>query len=178
MPRPPEVRLDALTPADVRSVEDAVAAREAETERAADMLSTLRRDRSRLRVKSAAGGIDELVLKAARIDGLALVAARVDAGSMDELKQLGDALRARLQSGVGVLGTVIDGKAALVAVVTDDLVKGGRLQAGAIVGAVARLVGGGGGGRPHLATAGGKDAGALDDALERVAEIVRGALAG
>ncbi len=177
-PRPLEIRLDALTTADIRSVEDTVAAREAETERAAETLNSLRKDRSRIRVKSAAGGIDELVLKAARIDGLALVAARVDAGSMDELKQLGDTLRARLQSGVGVLGTVIDGKAALVAVVTDDLVKGGRLQAGAIVGAVARLVGGGGGGRPHLATAGGKDAGALDGALERVAEIVRGALAG
>jgi alanyl-tRNA synthetase len=77
---------------------------------------------------------------------------------------------------VGVLGTVIEGKAALVAVVTDDLVRDGRLQAGTIVGAVARLVGGGGGGRPHLATAGGRDAAALDGALARVTEIVRGAL--
>jgi alanyl-tRNA synthetase len=176
--RPLEARLHALTPADVRGVEEAVAAREAETERTAETLNSLRKDHSRMRVRSASGGIDELVRKAGRIEGVSLVAARVDAGSMDELKQIGDALRAKLQSGVGVLGTVIDGKAALVAVVTDDLVKGGRLQAGAIVGAVARLVGGGGGGRPHLATAGGKDAGALDSALAKVADIVRGALAG
>jgi alanyl-tRNA synthetase len=126
-----------------------------------------------MRVEDASGGIDALVREAVRIDGITLVAARVTAGSMDELKQLGDSLRARLSSGVGVLGTVIEGKAALVAVVTDDLVRGGRLQAGPIVGAVARLVGGAGGGRPHMATAGGKDAGALDGALAQTADIVR-----
>jgi alanyl-tRNA synthetase len=177
-PRPLEVRLDALTPADVRGVDEAVATREADAGLAAEALNALRKDWSRVRVKSAAGGIDDLVRQAGRVEGITLVSARVDAGSMDELKQLGDALRARLHSGVGVLGAVIDGKAALVAVVTDDLVRGGRLQAGAIVGAVARLVGGGGGGRPHLATAGGKDAGALDGALAQVTGIVRTAVSG
>jgi alanyl-tRNA synthetase len=176
--RPLEVRFDALAPDDVRRVDDAVSAREAEAARAADTLTSLRKDLSRVRVKSAAGGIDALVRQAGHVEGIALVAARVDAGSMDELKQLGDALRARLQNGVGVLGAVIDGKAALVAVVTDDLLHKGRLQAGALVGAVARLVGGGGGGRPHLATAGGKDAAALDAALAQVPSIVRNALAG
>ena len=66
--------------------------------------------------------------------------------------------------------------AALVAVVTDDLIAAKGLQAGRIVGALAKLVGGGGGGRPHLATAGGKDTAQLDEALRRAPEIVRSAI--
>jgi alanyl-tRNA synthetase len=67
---------------------------------------------------------------------------------------------------------VIDEKVALVCVVTDDVIAGKSLQAGKIVGAVAKLVGGGGGGKPHLATAGGKDVAKLDDTLKNVPEIV------
>jgi alanyl-tRNA synthetase len=77
---------------------------------------------------------------------------------------------------VGVLASVIDGKVALVCVVTDDLVKAKRVQAGTVVGALAKLVGGGGGGRPHLATAGGKDVDKLDDALQQTTTIVAGLL--
>jgi alanyl-tRNA synthetase len=108
-----------------------------------------------------------------RINGSILVTAQVPAASMEELKSLGDALRAKLQSGVGVLGAVIDGKPALVCIVTDDLIKGKGVQAGRIVGEVAGQLGGGGGGRPHLATAGGKDAGRLPGALRSVEGIVR-----
>ncbi len=96
---------------------------------------------------------------------------------MDELKRLGDTLRERLGSGVGVLGSVIEGKVALVCVVTDDLIKTTPLQAGKIVGAIAKRVDGGGGGRAHLATAGGKDVGKLDGALKEVGEVVKSMLA-
>ena len=92
---------------------------------------------------------------------------------MDELKSLGDALRTKLKSGVGVLGAVIDGKPALVCIVTDDLISGRGMQAGRIVGQVAGALGGKGGGRPHLATAGGKDAEKLGSALRSVEGIVR-----
>jgi alanyl-tRNA synthetase len=95
---------------------------------------------------------------------------------MDELKSLGDTLREQLGSGVGLLASVIEGKVALVCVVTDDLLKKTPLQAGKIVGGVARLVGGGGGGRPHLATAGGKDVGKLDGALAEVEGVIRSML--
>jgi alanyl-tRNA synthetase len=77
---------------------------------------------------------------------------------------------------VGILGSAIDGKASFVCVVTDDLIKGKGLQAGKIVGALAKLVGGGGGGKPHLATAGGKDVAKLADALREAPAIVRAML--
>jgi alanyl-tRNA synthetase len=78
-----------------------------------------------------------------------------------------DTLRDRLPSGVIVLGSAVDGKVSLVAAVSKDLMK--RFPAGRLVQEVARLVGGGGGGRPDLAQAGGKDASKLDEALATVA---------
>jgi alanyl-tRNA synthetase len=71
---------------------------------------------------------------------------------------------------------VIDEKVSLVCVVTDDLIQGKNLQAGKIVGEMAKLVGGGGGGRPHLATAGGKDVEKLDKALTSAVAIVESML--
>jgi alanyl-tRNA synthetase len=82
---------------------------------------------------------------------------KVHADSMDELKSFGDEMRNKVKSGVGVLIAQIEGKVGIVAVVSDDLIKDKKLSAGKIVGELAKLVGGGGGGRPHLATAGGKD---------------------
>ena len=79
---------------------------------------------------------------------------------------------------MGVLGAVIDQKVALVCVVTDDLIKEKKLQAGKIVGELAKRVGGGGGGRPHLATAGGKDISKLDETLEQVSGIIQSMLSG
>ena len=91
---------------------------------------------------------------------------------MEALKDLGDRLRERIGSGVGVLGAVIGDKVALVCVVTDDLVSGRKLSAGKIVGAIARIVGGGGGGRDHMATAGGKDPEKLSEALQSTPGVV------
>jgi alanyl-tRNA synthetase len=86
-------------------------------------------------------------------------------------------LRNALGSGVGVIGANLDGKASVIAVVTDDLISRG-IQAGNIVKAVAQLVGGGGGGRPHLAQAGGKFPEKISEALAQVPEIVRAQLEG
>jgi alanyl-tRNA synthetase len=93
---------------------------------------------------------------------------------MDTLKSIGDTLRSKIGSGVGLLASIIDDKVALVCVVSDDLIKTKNIQAGKIVGAVAKIVGGGGGGKPHLATAGGKDVAKLDEALKGVAAVVEG----
>ncbi|MEX0602602.1 MAG: alanine--tRNA ligase-related protein, partial [Bacteroidota bacterium] len=127
----------------------------------------------RIRLTSASESMDTMIRNAVRLNGIKLVAARVQAASMDELKALGDSLRSRLGSGVGLLASIVDEKVALVCVVTDDLVASKTLEAGKTVGAVARLVGGGGGGRPHMATAGGKDVGRLDEALRSTEAIVR-----
>ena len=101
-----------------------------------------------------------------------IVAAKIEAADMDSMKTLGDTLRAKLGTGIGVLASVIDGKVALVCVVTDDLVAQKKYSAGKIVGEVAKLLGGGGGGRPHMATAGGKDTTKIEEALGKVKEIV------
>lgn len=84
---------------------------------------------------------------------------------MDELKSMGDELRSKIKSGVGLLISHIEDKVSIVVVVSDDLIKDKKLSAGKIVGEVAKIVGGGGGGRPHLATAGGKDVAKIDEAL-------------
>lgn len=71
---------------------------------------------------------------------------------------------------------MIDEKVALVCVVSDDLIKSKNLQAGKIVGAVAKQLNGGGGGKPHTATAGGKDVAKLDESLKNFADVVKGML--
>jgi len=134
----------------------------------------LEKELSKYKLEVAASDIEDMVRQAAVTTpgGIKVVSAKVDAPDMEYLKSLGDSLRSKIGSGVGVLGTVIDEKVALVCVVTDDLIKSRKLQAGRIVGEVAKLVGGGGGGRPHLATAGGKDVEKLEKALQSVEQIV------
>ncbi len=160
-----------ITIEDVDSVERMAAQREELIEQVTKSTNDLRKELSKARVKGASSTIDAIVANSISIDGLKVASGRIEVGSMDELKSLGDTLRGKMSSGVGVLGAVVDEKAALVCVVTDDLVK--RLQAGKIVGELAKLVGGGGGGRPHLATAGGKDVSKLDDALRATPSIIQ-----
>ncbi|MCW8848536.1 MAG: DHHA1 domain-containing protein, partial [Melioribacteraceae bacterium] len=99
----------------------------------------------------------------------------VDVNNIDELKSMGDELRSKIKSGVGVLISAIEEKVGIVCVVSDDLIKDKKIMAGKIVGELAKIVGGGGGGRPHLATAGGKDISKIDEALGQV-EIITGGL--
>jgi alanyl-tRNA synthetase len=140
--------------------------------RIADMLKTLEKEAGRQRLQSLSSDIDALVSNAVSVNGFKLVATKVESSSVDELKSLGDSLRAKLGSGVGLIASVIDEKISFVCVVTDDLVAGKKVEAGKIVGAVAKLVGGGGGGRPHMATAGGKDVAKLDDAISQTKSII------
>lgn len=104
-------------------------------------------------------------------DGVALVAARVEAPSIERLREMGDWLRAKLGSGVVVLGAVINDKPQLLAMITADLVQQGY-HAGRLVKSLAQIVGGGGGGRPDVAQAGGRDAARLDEALAQVDEAL------
>jgi len=139
----------------------------------AEIKRTLEKVASKQRLQSQSGLIENLVQHATLINGLKVVSSRVEASTLDELKMLGDTLRARLGSGVGLLASVLDDKVSLVCVVTDDLVAGKRLEAGKVVGAVARIVGGGGGGKAHLATAGGKDVSKLAEALRATETVVK-----
>jgi alanyl-tRNA synthetase len=101
------------------------------------------------------------------VAGVPVLAARLDGLDADGLRSVMDTLRDRLPSGVILLGSAVDGKVSLVAAVSKDLMK--RFPAGRLVQDVAKMVGGGGGGRPDLAQAGGKDASKLDEAIASVA---------
>jgi len=138
----------------------------------AEKKKVFEKELARYNLKSAASDVEALILHATAVAGFKLVTAKVTAADMDTLKSIGDALRSKIGSGVGLLASVIDDKVALVCVVTDDLIKTKNIQAGKIVGAVAKILGGGGGGKPHLATAGGKDVAKLDEALRSVAAVV------
>ncbi|HYO45198.1 MAG TPA: alanine--tRNA ligase [Gemmatimonadota bacterium] len=112
------------------------------------------------------------------VDGFQVLTLRAHPASMDDLRAIGDSVRNRLASGVGVIGAEMEGKAHLLTVVTDDLIRDGRLDAPRVVRELAAFIGGGGGGKKHMAQAGGKDVGRLDEALERAPEIVGGLVSG
>lgn len=132
----------------------------------------LEKSLAKQKVQDAASNIEGLIASGSDLNGFKLVTGRFDVDNADELKEIGDKLREKLKSGVGVLYTVIDDKVTLCAVVTDDLVKDKKLSAGKIAGDTAKLLGGGGGGKPHLATAGGKDVTKLDEAIAALPEII------
>ncbi len=114
---------------------------------------------------------EELLAQVRSVGGVTVLAARSIAASADELREMGDWLRDKLGSAVVALGAVFNERPAIVAMVTPDLVERG-LDAGAIVREAAKRMGGGGGGQPRLAQAGGKNPAQLDDALAAVAEAV------
>lgn len=116
--------------------------------------------------------LEQLLGRAHPVDGVSVLAVRVEAPDTGLLREMSDWFRDKMGSGVVVLGTVINGKPSLVAAVTPDLVKKG-LHAGELVKGVAQVVGGGGGGRPTLAQAGGKDPNRLAEALSKVDSLVR-----
>ncbi len=128
----------------------------------------INKELSRLSVLEKESILDSLLQSSKIVHGYKLVTGEVQVDSIDDLKKLGDSLRLKLHSGVGVLASVIDNKIQLVCVVTDDLVTAKKADAGKIVKEVAKHLQGGGGGKPHLATAGGKDISKLKDVLAYV----------
>jgi alanyl-tRNA synthetase len=136
-----------------------------------DEMKQLRRELEEARMKSAAGALDEALGRAVEVKGIKLVTLRADALERGQLRTLVDNLKQKLGEGVVVLASAQpEGKVALIAGVTPGLTK--RIQAGKLVGAVAKLVGGSGGGKPEIAEAGGKDQAQIDAALQAAAGMV------
>jgi alanyl-tRNA synthetase len=134
-------------------------------------LKRLRRELDDARMKGAAGALDEALGNAVEVKGVKLVTLRADALERGQLRTLVDNLKQKLGSGVVVVASAQpEDKVALIAGVTPGLTK--RIQAGKLVGAVAKLVNGSGGGKPEIAEAGGKDQSQIDAALKAVAGIV------
>jgi alanyl-tRNA synthetase len=137
-----------------------------------DTKKKLEKEISELRLKEKLGQIDSIIAQSSSVNGINVYKAIVNAENADELKSMSDELRNKIKSGVGVLFAVIEEKVSIVCVVSDDLIKEKKLSAGKIVGEIAKLVGGGGGGKNHLATAGGKDIANVQTALSKVEEVV------
>jgi alanyl-tRNA synthetase len=139
-------------------------------------LKRLRRELEESRMKSAAGALDEALAHAVDVKGVRLVTLRADSLERGQLRTLVDNLKQKLGEGVVVLASAQpEGKVALIAGVTPALTK--RIQAGKLVGAVAKLVGGSGGGKPDIAEAGGKNQAEIDAALKAAPAVLAGLLA-
>jgi len=130
----------------------------------------LEREISALTASMAVSDLDALFAGAAEVDGVRVISGQVTLDSPRTLREIGDKIRDRMESGVAVIGGEFGGKAALLALVSKDLT--GKLQAGRLVKEVAAIVGGKGGGRPDMAQAGGPMADKLPEAIKSVPDIV------
>jgi alanyl-tRNA synthetase len=136
-----------------------------------DELSASKKEIASLRREIARSNFNSLIDRMEQLNGVSALIAQVDDVTMDNLREMSDWFRNKVSSGVLVLGTVVDDRPQLLVAVTDDLTKKG-LHAGNLIKEIAAKVGGGGGGRPNLAQAGGKDAGQLPAALDHARQLI------
>jgi alanyl-tRNA synthetase len=139
----------------------------------ADEHDRLKRELTKLQSASLQQAAGELTDRARDVEGVAFLAEEIPADGVDGLREAADKLRDHLKSGAGVLAARTGDKAAFLAFVTDDLVKDRGLRADVLVREVAKVAGGGGGGRPNLATAGAKQPEKIADALAAAEGILR-----
>jgi alanyl-tRNA synthetase len=168
-------RVEAVTGAGVeefiRSLEHKLSEERHRAEEFQHRIKQLEKELSNAQLGNLAGSITAFIEQAQSVNGVRVVAAQVEAASLDQLKGLGDELRNALgKAGVGLLASIIEDKVQLVCIATDDVKD--KYHAGKLVGDVAKQLGGGGGGKPHLASAGGKDVGNLDEVLKGFAGLV------
>lgn len=116
--------------------------------------------------------LDILISKADKVNGFDVVAAKMELNNMDEFKEIGEELRKKIKNGFGLIAVVLDGKINLVCSVSDNLIKEKNLNAGKILGEVAKDLGGGGGGKAQLATAGARDIFRLDEVLVKFGKAI------
>jgi alanyl-tRNA synthetase len=161
-------RLESLS----RKLQTPVADLEARLDSFIQDTEELRRRLAALERSALRSEAEGMLARTQDVDGVKVVAGRTSATSAEAMREMGDFIKARLSSVVVVLGSVINGNPLLVAMVTSDLVAKG-LHAENIARDAARVVGGGGGGQPEMAQAGGRQASKLDEALQGVPELVR-----
>lgn len=123
-----------------------------------------------LNLKLMTSKLDEILFNAHKVNGIRIVSSEISLPEGVELKEVADALREKLKSGIGVLASVKNGNINFVCVVTDDLLQ--KYNAGHIVREIAKIAGGSGGGKAHLATAGSKDPGRVNEALKSLITMI------
>ena len=132
----------------------------------------LQSENESLKAKAAQSALGNVMDAVVEVSGVKLLATSVDDVDMNGLRDLGDDLKNKLGEGVVVLASAKDGKVNLVAMVTDEAMKAGA-HAGNLIKSIAGLVGGGGGGRPNMAQAGGKNPAGIADALAKAVETAK-----
>ena len=134
-------------------------------------IKALHSENEKLKSKLAKEAMGDVMDQVQEVKGVKVLAVRADGVDMNGLRNLGDQLKEKLGEGVIVIASVLDGKVNLMAAATDGAQKAGA-HAGNLIKAIAGLVGEGGGGRPNMAQAGGKNPAGVDEALAKVAETV------
>ena len=129
-----------------------------------------------LKSQNALSNIDTLVDGATLVEGVKVIASRIDKTDRDSLRQMVDALKSKLESGVVTLASVTGDDAAFIVGVTSDLVKNQGLHAGKLIQAITEIADGRGGGRPDLAQGGGRNVGKVDAAIAATTQIIESQL--
>ena len=138
-------------------------------------MKALQSENEALKSKAAKEALGDVMDKTVEVKGVKLLAAKVEGVDMNALRDLGDQLKTKLGEGVVVLASVTDGKVNLIAMATDGAMAKGA-HAGNLIKGIAALVGGGGGGRPNMAQAGGKNPAGVDQAIAEVAKVLENQL--
>ena len=134
-------------------------------------IKALHAENEKLKSKMAKEAMGDVMDQVKEVKGVKVLAVKADGVDMNGLRNLGDQLKEKLGEGVIVIASVLDGKVNLMATATDGAMKQGA-HAGNLIKGIAALVGGGGGGRPNMAQAGGKNPEGVEAALEKVLEVV------
>lgn len=138
-------------------------------------IKQLQAENAKLKNKLAKEALGDVLDQVVEVKGVKVLATSVPDVDMNELRNLGDQLKEKLGNGVVVLASSLNGKVSLLAMATDDAMKKGA-HAGNLIKAIASCVGGGGGGRPNMAQAGGKNPAGIPEAIENVAKVLEGQL--
>ena len=136
-------------------------------------IKTLHSENEKLKNKLAKEALKDVTDQIITINGLKVLAVKVPNVDMNGLRNLGDQLKEKLEEGVIILASAMDSKVSLLAMATDGAMAKGA-HAGNLIKEIAALVGGGGGGRPNMAQAGGKNPAGIEKALEHGLEVLKG----
>ena len=135
-------------------------------------VKALQSENESLKSKAAKDALGDVMSQVEEVNGMKVLATKVEGVDMNGLRELGDQLKEKLGEGIVVIASNVDGKVNLMATATDAAIKAGA-HAGNLIKEIAKLVGGGGGGRPNMAQAGGKNPAGIDDAIARAKEAAR-----
>nr|MCR4802527.1 alanine--tRNA ligase [Lachnospiraceae bacterium] len=134
-------------------------------------IKALQSENQKLKDKAAKDALGDVMDQVKEVNGVKVLATKLEGVDMNGLRNLGDELKTKLGEGVILLASAVDGKVSLVAMATDSAMKQGA-HAGNLIKEIASTVGGGGGGRPNMAQAGGKNPAGIDDAIEKAIQVI------